>query len=326
MRQQRLFLALLLSFVAADALACSGLGSTPLNESYNIDPDTIRQCIQDGYDPPKDWIVRGGTGAERQSGANEMGAGAKIVAGRKTAKGAVPYYESTGCAYDGFNTKPGGETIGGAQFACNSSGSGGSSFGPPDINLIPPIPFPNILANCMTGLFGSMNSGGGGGCVSGGLNLCGFGAIGGSICVGTNGVRINGTAAMTGVSSISISGNQPLGPAGQIAGGIDSAIRGPVTVAGDTVLNLPSGSSVAVAAGSVITTTTDNWVQIRDGGGTLLSEYDLNGFTTPATLDVPSAGVDLDPGLANADNYAGQSANPYDNSMPGCYMSRSPCP
>lgn len=325
MRYLELFAILLASFVTTGALACSGIGSTPLNESYNLDPNTIRQCIQDGYDPPKDWIVRGGTGAERQSGANEMGAGAKIVAGRKTAKESVPFYESTGCPYAGFNSKPGGETVGGALFACNASGSGGSSFGPPDINLIPPIPFMNVLANCMSGLFGSMTSSGGNACVSGGLNLCGFGSIGGNICAGTNGVRINGTAAMTGVDSISISGNQPLGPAGLTGNGVDSAVRGPLSVAGDTILRLPDGTSVAVAAGSVITTTTDNWVQIRDGGGTLLSEYDLNGFSAPAVLDVPTAGVDLDPGLANADNYAGQSANPYDNSMPSCYMSRSPC-
>jgi hypothetical protein len=103
---------------------------------------------------------------------------------------------------------------------------------------------------------------------------------------------------MTGVQSVSVG-------AGASAPGFPgiSSLRNPISVAGNTLLRLPDGTSVAVDAGSVITTTLDNWVQVRDAGGNLLSEYDLNGFSEAAVLDVPSEGIDIDPGIINANNY-----------------------
>jgi hypothetical protein len=300
--------------------------SVNLRDSYDICPGRIRERMLEGKDPPAQWITRGGTGQDSQSGAYEMSTRGMISTGLKNARNAVPHYQDTGCDYDdaGSLTKPGGDTVRGSRDACESNGVGEPSFGPPDIELLPIIPMTRQITDCVTGLYGSFTPRSNGGCVSGGVNVCGLGSIGGNVCAGPNGVRANGRATMTGIDSVSVAGAQDLGPAGAAINDV-SALRGPISVAGDTVLELADGTAINVAADSVITTTTDNWVQIRDSAGTLLSEYDLTATGGAATLKVPDAGIDIDPGALNANNYSAMSSQPNQNLLPQCFMNQTDC-
>lgn len=341
MRHARFLVALLLvNAFAASSLAgpapavdsgdsfegCKEDFSVNLRDSYDICPGKIRERMLEGKDPPSHWIIRGGTGQESQSGAYEMSSRGMMSTGLKNAGSAVPHYQGTGCDYDdaGSLTKPGGDTVRGSSDACESNGLGEPSYGPPGIELLPIVPMTQKITDCVTGLYGSFTPRSSGGCISGGVNVCGLGSLGGNICAGPNGVRANGRAAMTGVDSVSVAGAQNLGPAGAAINDV-SALRGPISVAGDTVLELADGTAIDVAADSVITTTTDNWVQIRDSAGTLLSEYDLTATGGAANLKVPSAGIDIDPGALNADNYSPMSEQPDQNLLPKCFMDRTNC-
>jgi len=308
---------------AGDFSGCKNDFSVGVRDSFDICPSAIRQRMLEGRDPPQQWIIRGGSGEEQQSGAYEMGSRAMIPTGLKNARGAMPHYESAGCDYhENGGTKPGGDSVRGAREACNSSGSGEPSFGPPDISLLPLSGLPGRLTSCITGLFGAINPRSSGGCVSAGVNICGMGSLGGNICAGTNGIRVNGNSLMTGVNSINISGAMDSGPAAMLADGT-SALRGPISVAGDTMLELANGTQISVLRDSVISTTQDNWLQIRDAAGNLLSEFDLTATGGPASLRIPSEGADLDPGALNANNYTGPSA--MDNALPACFTNRGAC-
>ncbi len=217
----------------------------------------------------------------------------------------------------------GGESHGGAEDACESSGDGESSYGMPETSLFAIPAIPNVLTRCLSGLFGAVQTRTSGQCVSAGLNVCGMGVANGNVCAGTNGVRINGRNALTGGESLNIAGGLNSGPAGEIGTSGLSALRGPVSVAGLTKLELPDGQLIDIAKNSVITTTMDNFVQIRDSAGILLNEFDLKQTIGAAKLFIHKEGVDLDPGVVNADNYKDQTTDPYGNALPSCYINRT---
>lgn len=320
MRQLVLFLVIMLALssgamASATPPASTGNGdnfsgcetdidSVNVNESLNICPGEIRRRMSEGRDPPPAWISRGGTGESSQSGASEMGGEGMISTGLKTAREAVPPYQGEGCWYSNNNTMEGGESYGGASDACESFGDGGQSAGPPESDLMSLISLPTNLMSCLGNVMNAVRTNVSGGCVSARVNFCGLGSTGGNTCVGANGVRVNGSAAMTGVQSLNIKGGESISPASSINGDpLASAIRGPVSVAGNSLLELPDGQMVTVAAKSVITTTTDNWIQVRDETGVLVKEFNLNDVNGAAKLTVPPEGVDVDPGIFNANNY-----------------------
>ncbi len=133
---------------------CAGYGDIPVNEIYKYDPSRIKQCIQDGVDPPGPgssgrWLKHRSGFASAPS-AKILG---NITPSIVPAHRPVIKYKNRGCnSYE--RTGPGGASDGGADDACDE-GQGTGLFTVPDYEVnVPEILEPEI--DCLTNLIGQL--------------------------------------------------------------------------------------------------------------------------------------------------------------------------
>jgi hypothetical protein len=176
--------------------ACPDFSGTPVNESYEIDPELIKAAIKDGCPPPQNWLTRGNGFAEAPTSAMFGSLGLSNLFAHTPAR----TYKDRGCiTYD--ETKAGGFTDDGAKTACELGvGRGLFTLAPIKPN-VPEVAQEEVdcLTNLVTAIGGLLSGGGtgnlgisatgsvSGNCASGSIGICGIGSIGGQIC--TNGDR-----------------------------------------------------------------------------------------------------------------------------------------
>jgi hypothetical protein len=185
------------SLSAAHSAPCPDFSGTPVNESYTLDPNIIKQAIQDGCPPPRTWLTRENGFAESPT-STVFGS---VQPSTTFAHTPPRTYQNLGCnTYT--PTRAGGQFDNGAQNACQLGAGRGLFTLAPVKAAVPDVAQEEAecLGNLFSAIAGLLGGGGGnpsvqaqgsvsGNCVSGSIGICGIGSIGGRIC--SNGTAVS---------------------------------------------------------------------------------------------------------------------------------------